>query len=124
MSPSWMQPDLEGVDPSALAEAVSKLWGHSVGHVDEPTITRLLSQGPTGSTVVKLTKYLRIRTETFSLPDENEMKKQLRSEIARIWIQRRALVPAVKTVLFRVSEQAFGLCPRKASVPADIHLSE
>lgn len=118
MSPCWMQPDLEGVDPGALAEAVGRLWGHSVGRVDESTIGRILLLPPAGSTVVKLSSYFRATTRTFTFPEENEMKKQLRSEIARIWIQKKPLPTAIVAVLLGVAQHAFGLRARAASVPA------
>ncbi len=108
LAPFWLSPDFEGVDETALAEAVNTLWAQSVGRVDEKRISLILrEEAATQGIVRKLRNYF-LRTTHISLPDENEMKKRLRSVISDSWVKRRELPKAVAAPLFYLLESAFG----------------
>lgn len=118
LSPFWLTPDFEGVDVQTLAEAVRKLWGDSIGSVAPTIIEEVVkSTEYAGNTASKLRSYFHKTTRTFSVPDENEMKRHLRGCISGIWIRRRRIPPEIAAPLLNLAEQAFCLRPPNA-VPA------
>ena len=109
LSPIWLTPDFEGVDLDALAEAMDELWRDSIGTVKPDRIREIIERDNlAGGTVKKLRSCFRTRTHTF-LPDENDMKKELRSQLSGIWLKRGRLPTQISAVLTTVAKTAFGL---------------
>lgn len=110
LQPAWLAPDFEGIDPDALAQAVQSLWGDYVVGVDANRIREILrDESLNGGTVRRLRNHFRQITRTFSLPDDNEMKKQLRSTLSATWISRASMPDEIETVVLELLERAFGL---------------
>ncbi len=107
LSALWIHPDMEGVDLEALAEAMNKLWGDRIGTLRPERIKEIIESDEKGS-VKKLRSHFQERTNTL-LPDENEMKKELRSELSAIWMRQGKAPPQIMDILTRVAEAAFGL---------------
>lgn len=110
LQPFLLTPDFEGVDPDALAEAARDLWGDYIVAINADRVREIMKATTlNGGTVRRLRTYFRSVTRSFSFPDENGMKKQLRHTLSTIWIRRRKMPQEVEAPVLQVLEQAFGL---------------
>lgn len=110
MSPFWLEPDLEGLDPNALSEAIKKLWGDTLGSIGaEQILEAVTSSEILGGTVAKLRGYFKRYRRTFSLPSENDMKRALRAEISGVWIKQRKVPVQIEVPILKALEVGFGL---------------